>query len=409
MKRKTILFNLNEYVGGGETLLVRYAHFLSASAADYSILCAFEGSWIENEAIKAGLEYCNWPIKDNSLIYNHAKIDEVRNHLKVNLDVSNGVTLFTFCMRDYVNAVLLFREAALDVKLFHGVYHPQDYEYLSSLSINKKQYQEYFKSAMRHLYRRNSVLFATKNAADEVDAKETKDLKPIIRTLPIELGAELVNVAKHPTNIRVICISRFVSFKIGAVVAFLRFAKNSRQVECTLVGHGSYEWLVKFLIWFWRISNMELHTKVSSDSLSSLVKAHNLGFAQGTSILEIARYGIPVIIAPYSRLVDVFNKNFLTLGAFGKAEEKYELGDLVCSSRAPTSPLRAAVEDVIKNYENHCLLTIEKVKKFDAKEIFLSITADIQAGATDIDKLPAISIKPPILKQFIKRLVLVNS
>ena len=38
MADKIILFNLNTYVGGGETLLVRYAEYLHSNNIDYAIL-----------------------------------------------------------------------------------------------------------------------------------------------------------------------------------------------------------------------------------------------------------------------------------------------------------------------------------------------------------------------------------
>jgi len=185
MSSKIILFNLNGYIGGGETILVRYAEYLKDNNVEYSILCAFENSWIESNAWAKKLNYINWPVKNDSLIYFPDKIPHVRSYLESELKSDNAINLFTFCMRDYVNAVLLFRESRLKINLFHGLYHPQDYEYLSSLSFDKSIYHKYFQSVIYDLYLKRGIFFVNSRTAEEAVGSNLIDNQAILRRIPI--------------------------------------------------------------------------------------------------------------------------------------------------------------------------------------------------------------------------------
>jgi hypothetical protein len=399
MADKIILFNLNTYVGGGETLLVRYAEYLHSNNIDYAILCAHKDSWIESSALSKGLKIIKWPVMDDSLIYNKNLVSLARERLKIEFNSTKVFKLFTFCLRDYVNAVLLFRESPSNIELFHGVYHPQDYEYLSSLSFNKLFYHKYFKAVIYQLFINQSVLFMNLHGATEVLGPEVKTADVILRPIPITLNEYQDQVKKIEPERKIICVSRFAAFKIGAVVAFLRFARQRKDVRCTLVGHGSFEWLVRCLIKLWSIKNITVYNDVAPHELYAMVIENDIGYAQGTSILEIAKFGIPVIIAPYSRLKDIFNPKFSTYGIFGFVQKQFEFGDLVYFKGAPSVSLESAFNNIFFDYERFRDGTLIAVKRFESKSIFKKITQDISLGSISLRKTPKITIKPPIIKQ----------
>ena len=401
MHNKIILFNLNTYVGGGETLLIRYAEYLDNMNIDYAILCAHEDSWIESSALSQGLKIIKWPVKSDSLIYNKSLVLFARKQLENEFNTSNTVKLFTFCLRDYVNAVLLFRESALNIELFHGVYHPQDYEYLSSLSLNKSFYHKYFKTIIYKLFINQSILFMNMHGAAENLGHEIRNTDVILRPIPITLNENLNELKTIKLEGKIICISRFAAFKIGAVIAFLRFAKHRKDARCTLVGNGSFEWLVRFLVKLWSIKNISIHNNIRPDDLRDLVEENNIGYAQGTSILEIAKYGLPVIIAPYSRLKDIFNSKFSTYGIFGFVQNHFEFGDLLYFKGAPRVSLESAFDQIIFDYEKYRRGTLDAVKRFEAKSIFKKITHDISSGSIPLKDALEITIKPPLIKQII--------
>lgn len=404
MSINIVLFNLNDYIGGGETILVRYAEYLKEKSVKYSILCAFEQSWIESNARAKQLEFINWPLKNDSLIYFPDKIPEVRSFLESKLESDDSIHLFTFCMRDYVNAVLLFKESRLKINLFHGLYHPQDYEYLSSLTFNKSIYRKYFKSVIYDLYQKEAILFVNNRTVEEIIGVDKISNDPKIRLIPINERPSIYSPDEIIPEKKIICISRFVPFKIGAIVAFLRFARLDPEANCTLIGHGPYEWLIRLLTQLWSIKNLTILTGISPDDLHAVVLENDIGYAQGTSILEIAKYGIPVVIAPYSRLYDIFNKRFSTFGIFGFVEDRFEMGDLFSFKGAPEFSLAESIQEILTNYSKYQLGTIQSVKKFYATDIFGKITEDILTSSVSVKRLLPIEFKPPMLKRVLKYL-----
>lgn len=232
------------------------------------------------------------------------------------------------------------------------------------------------------------------------------DLTPDFRPIPITLfdddpiSSEALILTRNIN--KVLCISRFAAFKIGAVVAFLRLARKNPNLNFTLVGHGPFEFLVTFLIQLWSLTNITLLTDVVPSQLKEIIGKHHIGYAQGTSILEIAKLGKPVIIAPYSRLADIFNSRFRTYGVFGFVDDKFIFGDLVYKQGYPSMSLQNALNDITLDYSNFKNGTLKAVKNYDSNEIFKLITSDILEGSLEIAKWPKISINPPLLKRLVK-------
>ena len=402
---KIILFNLNRYVGGGETLLSRYAMYLEVNNIDYLIVCA-KGSYIESSSQDNELNFINWPLVEDSLIYKREAVANVQNFFIDNLPKDVVFNFFTFCMRDYVNVSLIFKDLNFNAKIFHGVYHNQDYKYLSSFSLNPKYYHVFFKDILRNLYFNKAVLFMNNHGFIESIGNRNSDLTPDFRPIPITLfdddpiSSEALILTRNIN--KVLCISRFAAFKIGAVVAFLRLARKNPNLNFTLVGHGPFEFLVTFLIQLWSLTNITLLTDVVPSQLKEIIGKHHIGYAQGTSILEIAKLGKPVIIAPYSRLADIFNSRFRTYGVFGFVDDKFIFGDLVYKQGYPSMSLQNALNDITLDYSNFKNGTLKAVKNYDSNEIFKLITSDILEGSLEIAKWPKISINPPLLKRLVK-------
>jgi hypothetical protein len=408
MSNKIILFNLNAYIGGGETLLSRYAMYLEVNNIDYLIVCA-KGSYIESSAQDNKLNFINWPLVEDSLIYKREAVANVQNFFIDNLPKDVVFNFFTFCMRDYVNVSLIFKDLNFNAKIFHGVYHNQDYKYLSSFSFNPKYYHVFFKDILRYLYSNKAVLFMNNHGFIESIGNSNSDLTPDFRPIPITLFdddpiSSEVPILTSDIN-KVLCISRFAAFKIGAVVAFLRLARKNPNLNFTLVGHGPFEFLITFLIKLWSLTNITLLTDVVPSQLKEIISQHHIGYAQGTSILEIAKLGKPVIIAPYSRLADIFNSKFTTYGIFGFVDGKFIFGDLVYKQGYPSMSLQNALNDIIFDYSNFKNGTLKTVKDYDSNEIFKLITSDILDGSLEVAEWPKISIKPPLLKQMIKSII----
>ena len=71
----------------------------------------------------------------------------------------------------------------------------------------------------------------------------------------------------------------------------------------------------------------KIEKNVGLNELNKHIDDADFGIAQGTSILEIAKRGKPVIVAPYFSLFDALFKQYRVLGIFGKTTVGAELDD----------------------------------------------------------------------------------
>jgi hypothetical protein len=247
------------------------------------------------------------------------------------------------------------------------------------------------------------------HGAEESLGKNLNPYRLIIHPIPIPLEREfpIVNDLDRLEldELRVVCISRFVAFKIGAVVAFLRTARVFKTTQFSLVGHGSFLFLVKFLVTTWSLRNVRLYTDVSPTNLGRIVEQHHIGYAQGTAALEIAKYGKPVIIAPYSNLFDIFRSDFSTFGIFGEVDEGIELGDVKRTQKLPRLDITKLVADIASSYSGASASTCKRVMAYDSEVIFANMTMNIVSSAVCINELPELKVKPPIAKVLIRKLM----
>jgi len=402
-----VLFNLNKYIGGGETLLIRLAQHLHISGYPYQILASNDKCWIKEEATKRGLNFSACP----------ANIDSINYHdLSQRLNTSDAmnamfghikeIRISTFCMRDLHNAMYIFtRMPNVKVWFSHGIYHPEDVFYLSSLSFKSTRIIQFNRNLVRKLFESNSILFVNENGLKiSLDSGSARDARSAIYApLPINICGEIPlrkPDAKRP--FRIVCISRFVRFKVAAVLAIMRYAGNRSGVELLVIGHGPWKLILDAWIKIMRINNIVIITGVSPDRLESYIDTCDLGYAQGTSILEISKRGLPVLIAPYSRIRDLFNKNFPTLGIFGQIKDFSAFGDITDLRGVTTYKIADCIDLVREDYCRYQEQSVEFVKTF-ASESVCSKIIDFILAAKLSNSQPAFNPpRAPKIKQLLK-------
>ena len=396
---KIVLYNLNTYIGGGETLLIRFALYLKKSNMPYVILCR-KDSYIMDAARKYSLNMMLWPSKNDAFIYDKSDVEETIQSLPQRL-IKESI-FFSFCMRDLTNLLILSLHSELNFRVFHGVYHPYDFRYLSSLNSKWKLYQNNYKSLLLKLHESRSVLFMNEKgfrSSIEVDATIKE---PIIHPIPISIERSNAFPKDTPLEHVVICISRFTVGKIGAVISFLRLAKSSKHDRFILIGNGSFIWLVEAYRKFWKLKNLDLCTDVTPDDLKNQISRATIGYAQGTSILEIAKYHKPVLIAPYSTLRDILNVKFSSPGIFKIDGGSADFGDYTVSDHGNFVPLLKQLEQVKSEYHHYAELSHTAATEYDADKIFSAMVNDIQSGQAMSKSLTCHVPQAPFLKWCVK-------
>lgn len=407
-----LLFNLNKYIGGGETLLIRLAQYLHVNRYEYQILTASDGCWIQEVATKHRLNSCIWPSSVDSVIYQSShQREETLNAIKNIFGDVKEIRVFTFCMRDMYNAMYIFtRMPDIKVWMSHGIYHPEDVFYLASFNFQSRKIIANNRSIARKLYDSNSILFVNHNGfATSLNLSKEYNSgvkKPsILIPLPISIHGEIPRRKfDNNRNFKIICISRFVDFKVAAVLAIMRYAGNRQGVELLVIGHGPWKFVLDAWIRFRRIRNIRIITGVSPDQLDLYIDTCDIGYAQGTSILEIAKRGLPVLIAPYSRIKDLCNKQFPSLGIFGDIKDSSAFGDVTDLRGLKTYAISECVDAIRKNYEHYQLQSIEFVRTFEADLVCKKIVQFILAAEFSNQQIPFQLPRAPLIKRLVKKI-----
>jgi hypothetical protein len=407
-----VIFNLNEYLGGGETLALRFAEHLRARNDEYCLLVAAGDCWLAEQAATKGLNVVLWPVAQRGLPYmRDSDRNEVAGFVGKVFGGSGSLRVFSFCFRDLYNAIYFFGSInGPDVKVAHGVYHAEDVLYLSSFALDKGAYIEANRRLAKKLIDHGSMLFMNSigccftlgNADPEwVERRFGR----FFHAIPINLREPIpIRQAPRDGEARVICVSRFVEFKIGAVLAIMRAVAPMKSVSLTVVGHGSYKWVIDLWMLLRRPANIRVLTGIGPDELDRVIDAHHVGYAQGTAILEIGKRGLPVIIAPYSRLRDVVNVRFGTLGIFGEVRGERAFGEMRDVPDNQKLGIRETLQRVNGDYASYSELTRRYVSEFDAERVFPNIREFIQNAKYDPRSAAHEVPRPPFLKRIVSRL-----
>lgn len=373
-----ILLNTNNYIGGGETLCIRLARYLHENNVEYEILTYQEPCWILEEAKKNNLKYRIWPSKIDSINYqNNKERKNLVNYLKDVYLNYKELRIFTFCYRDLHNALYVFCQIKeINVYFSHGLYHPEDILYLSSYALNKKRIIEQNRNILKKLSENSGILFVNDNGIKYSFNVKTKSELPECYNLPIiPIPIQIKSVRDDNESIlkktemvdHIICISRMVDFKIGAIMGIVRFVEKHRNFKLTLIGYGPWKFVISCFVFFKRMKNVVIMPGVKPEELEEYINKADIGYAQGTSILEIAKIGKPTIVAPYSKLSDIFNTKFKCLGVFGDNFKNGGLGDITDLADLKAYSIEECMFKIIKDYKDYEKRTLSFVDNFDVK------------------------------------------
>lgn len=399
-----ILFNLNTYLGGGEVLLIRLAHYLKKNDIDFLIITKSKDSYIGNECQKNDFNALFWPVREQSVVYmDSSELKLTVEYFQEYFKISRLYNVVTFCFRDLYNSLYFFPKIrSSSFHIVHGVYHPEDIYYLSSFSLKRKQIVNFNRKLAKELCLQDSLLFYNENAKLSTIGDE-KIYRHDFFPLPVNISANCVPKNFNGEKIKIICISRFVSFKIAAVLAIVKFVHRRPEIELNIVGFGPYIFVLKIYKWLYNINNVSIHTNVNHNDLSNYIDDANIGYAQGTSILEIAKNGLPVIVAPYSRVLDLFKGNYKVSGVFGDSPD-LDFGDYYFHKLNNGMTINDALCLILSSYEKYSLKSIELVRKVDSDIIFDGMLKAIKSSKFEVGNYKFDYPRPPIIKQLLRKL-----
>ena len=306
-----ILFNFNTYLGGGETLMVRFATFLHREKQAFHVYCK-EGSFISTQLEKEGV-----PAEDFTCIKgccNYAYLNKkersyLLEEIEKGLPQAEKYQYLTFCLRDLYMLIDLNKRHPGSIS--HLILHNQDYLYLGRTLLDGLKE----KIAKKKEFNNDTILRFNRTIIDMVNIN--RGLIPmswiITQLWKQEIGVEIPDdmivslpsisqkkdvSLKTENNKKIIFIGRLVDFKFASLFAMFNYIKRNPSYHLTIVGNGDKERALAYMHEH-QIPEGNIHFRgeVAYSDLPKVIAEHSIGYAAGTSIIECVQQGIPVIMA----------------------------------------------------------------------------------------------------------------
>jgi hypothetical protein len=313
-----VLFNFNEYVGGGETLLLRLAECLSTEPIK---VLTSKDSYIDRELSIKSNKNIVCSVYNGRFDYSYLSQDK-RKQLLTWLDLmlskeNEEISIVTFCMRDLhivIDYLILYGNE--NVKITHLLLHPLDHLYLGQTLFNKiisKIFNvSYFSQKknirlnteiLNRLAEVGSLIPMNFNTANRVMA-DTGINFASANIIPLPFYESLESNRFNPPiiqndneNTRLVWLGRIVDFKIPAIKAMIDFVSDRDGFTFDIVGYGNISVIKNYIISKKAESKVSLVGKIPRDSLREKLSGYDIGYAMGTSMAELVVCGLPVIVA----------------------------------------------------------------------------------------------------------------
>lgn len=291
--------------------MVRFAEYLQRKNVSFLCVCATE-SYAFADLKQKGIALSSILAIEGSTDYYYADdkirkqlIEEITNRIK-----TRPARIVSFCMRDLYTASAVSARLPR-VSLSHLILHIQDDLYLGQTILDKFVYQligqrRFGNTRTIELNRRiltminmNGGLICMSDLIAEVWRRNFGVFIRPEHIIPLpSFSSALQYSVPENNNHKILWIGRLVDFKIPALLAMIEFLSVSSLYSLTIVGDGDRS-AVLARMKDCAVSEDRVHFmgEVSYAELGDVILKHSIGYAMGTSLVELARFRIPVVVA----------------------------------------------------------------------------------------------------------------
>lgn len=412
-----ILVNFNEYLGGGETLLVRVYEKLNSQGC--KVICS-KDSFIST---KIKTQDCLVYSGDYSFEYISEKCkNELFEWLECN--VSNQTTIFvTFCIRDlHIISSYLRISKNSHSRIVHLLLHPLDHLYICQSIVDKllskffniQRYsliknREINKRILQYLNSKESLISMNSNVSARL-LQDTNCSIPSKHLIPLPVvDSEILPckyVVKSPNSkIRIVWLGRIVDFKIPAILAMIDFVNVNRNYEFSIIGYGHEQIIKKYMLKLdLDFDNVRLLGKIDLLSNPNYISEFDIGYGMGTSIVELTRLGLPTIVALASPDFKNFDKP-MCAGLVCDQEPGNVGDDLYANNLGSSYSIADTINKILIDPRTIHLKSSEYINHYFNSEVnisrYISVINDFQAH--DFSSFDAIKVN--IFRKLIFRMV----
>lgn len=304
------LFNFNDYLGGGETIFTRWADYLQKGSLDFKLFYPAK-SFIADELDRLGVSQEHLCPYDGDANYYYLPREERRAFVDWVYSKFGGwtnVKLVSFCMRELFTLVDVAKKDD-SYTITHLILHDEDNLYVCQSLVDKILYKI---KGVRRFSNKKQLAFNNQLLQKIVDAKglvaEKMTTKLVLAKYGIKIEDDIIvpppmcifpdEVPVIENNKKIIWLGRIVDFKLPAICAMLNFVCTHKAYSLTIVGDGEIDYLKKYMADnSLSYENVNFWGAVPYDKIAEIIRQHSIGYACGTSIVEIGQHGLPVITA----------------------------------------------------------------------------------------------------------------
>lgn len=358
-----VLINFNDYLGGGETLMVRLSQYLQRNEIKFLAFCP-TNSYLHTDLKKKGIhELSIKTVSCDPNYYYLIKSDRIKlvNEIKAKIGNQTSVRFVTYCMRDLYTAFALSSQFE-NCSITHLILHIQDDLYVGQTLVDKIIYKVFhlrqfcgvrnieFNRKLLNVVNQQLSLISMAEIISKLWNNNFGIEIPDSHAVPLPSFIDLKEINSQELNTKkIIWIGRFVDFKIPALVSMIHFINNNEEYSLTIIGDGDkkkiFRYLEKYSLCTKRISFIG---EVPYNQLGEIIRKHSIGYAMGTSLIELAEYRIPVVIALASYDHKFFKKQICG-GLFYDKAKGCDGSDLVLVS---PENITTTINDVILEIES---------------------------------------------------------
>lgn len=369
------LFNFNSYLGGGETIFTRWAYYLSQEGIPCRLFY-LRKSFIADELRRLNVNediLCPYEGDIDYYYLNHNERKVFVDWICKKLEGLRDVKLVSFCMRELYTLIDVAKQNQ-NYTLTHLILHDEDNLYVCQ-SLSDKLSQKLLKKRMfsnkKHLEFNNSLFRSLVSAGGLIAEKMTTKIvmanygihfeDDIIVPPPMCEFSEDLPIVQN--NKKIIWIGRVVDFKLPAICAMLDFVGTHRDYILTIIGDGDIEYLKKYMVEHdFDGANVYFKGGMPYNEIANVIKQHSIGYACGTSIVEIGQYGLPVITALAAPSHKLF-KRAICGGLYNNKYKGNEGNNLFIGETEEEQPLiEKTMEEIKGDFHNAALRSYQAMK-----------------------------------------------
>jgi len=372
---RVALVNLNKYIGGGETLCIRFAEFLVQRSAPIpvSILChrlSYIYSKLSEDPRLNVVGYCGKSRPHSSK--SSTRLLSRQASSIISLNHTSMTTLFiTFSFRDLLSLILskslLSSELRSKLQIVHLALHPEDCLY-SAKKLNTyigsehlglddlfcHQIIKFNTSILSNLDKSNRILFMNNNVKKSFEMLTHYQYTGPIIPLPVCDGLQQITPRKVKIE-SIVWVGRVVDFKIPSLIAMIDYIAQT-DYAFHIIGSGRVSHIKKYIERRKYVSNKyKFYGEVRPEKIKEYVEKCSIGYAMGTSAVLLASYYIPTIVAlactPRLRKLDQISAGLLS------DQDPGNLGDDLYASQHSYYPqISDTIQEIDSNYEEKSIL-----------------------------------------------------